>query len=68
MQSGFRNDKIELTEDFQVDFPLNRPEKIQFSLPVIIENCVHGAKPPFCKAVKQDIPYFEFHVREHIKN
>ena len=41
-QSGFQNDKIKLTHDFLVDFSLKWPEKVEFSISVIIENCAWG--------------------------
>ena len=37
--SGFQNDKIRLTRDFLVDVSLKWPEKVEFSISVIIENC-----------------------------
>ena len=40
--SGFHNDKIKLTHNFLVDFSLKWPEKVEFSIPVIIENCAWG--------------------------
>ena len=41
-QSGFQNNKIKLTHDFLVDFSLKWPEKVEFSISVIIENCAWG--------------------------
>ena len=40
--SGFQNDKMKLTHDFLVDFSLKCPEKVEFSVSVIIENCTWG--------------------------
>ena len=41
-QSGFQNDKIKLTHDFLLDFSLKWPDKVEFSISVIIENCAWG--------------------------
>ena len=38
LYSGFQNDKIKLMHDFMVDFSLKWPEKVEFSISVIIEN------------------------------
>ena len=43
-QSGFQNDKIKLTHDFLVDFSLKWPEKVEFSISVILDNFAWGAQ------------------------
>ena len=43
--SEFQNDKIKLTQNFLVDFSLKWPEKVEFSISVIIEKCM-GQKLP----------------------